>query len=238
MNVTLLFPRNREEGEYFERLIQFAARRARTYKDHKGLWEEINNSTPEKRANFVRQVAVTEWSLDVLEMSFFMYDIEGIPSWLPVELYRHRFLFHDWSPEQRSKRALQADKLPVVNPYKDLLDNSLAATRLAPENARILRRYNKFEELAKASQEFMREGREAGEAPQLTRYAALEGAETALCLAANARALHHLFTMRGSKTMVGETGGKAAPEFQEMVEIMYTQAKEVCPLIFEKVLIS
>ncbi len=73
--------------------VQFAARRARTYKDHEALWDEVFNTSDTKRHDFLERVVVQEWSLDVLEMAWFMWDIENVPSWLPVELYRQPVYF-------------------------------------------------------------------------------------------------------------------------------------------------
>jgi len=215
-----MFPRTQEEGEYLEKLCHFAARRARALVSHEALWAEVEGATPEKRAHFLHYILQEEWSLDVAEMTLFVYDIEGVPSWLITELLRHRFIARDFSFEQRSKRAIQGQRIPVLT---DMGDEGGQGTVI-------------MQELARHSIEAMTELRHLGYPAQKLRYASLEGSETGLVCAANARALHHLFTLRGGQEIGGD--GKAAPEFQELVRQMWGQAKAVCPNLFATLLKS
>ena len=219
MKCVLMFPRDRADGEYLTRLDYFAARRARTLKNHEELWQEaFEDKNMGQITQFLDDVIGREWALDVLEMNIFMYDIEEVPSWLMVEFLRHRLVARDWSFEQRSKRAVQGARIPTINPFvgSDMEEQ--------------------FEILVEHSRNLMETMHRLNYPPERIRYAALEGSVTSFVCAANARALHHLFTLRGSSTLAPSHGGKAAEEFQELVGIMYEQAKEVCPWIFQHVL--
>ncbi len=218
MNVTLMFP-DKSIGSYFEQLAHFASRRARTVKNHDDLINEVWNASSEKRAKYLKAVVQEEWSLDVMEMNIFVYDIEGVPSWLMTEFLRHRLIARDWSFEQRSKRAIHGHRIDVINPFSSDLDC-----------------WSDYEDLVEQSQRLMERMTKKGYPAELTRYAALEGTETSFVCASNARALHHLFTLRGSKDIDGD--GKAAPAFLELVDEMYRQANEVCPVLFDHVLRS
>ena len=218
MQVHLLHPISRERGEEFERLVHFAARRARTMKTHDELMEEVDGASPEKRANFLRYVLEEEWSRDCAEFSFFMWDLEEIPTWLMIEFFRHRFVLRSWSPEQRSKRAIHGERIPVQNPFNRANDPGF---------------HDWFEDLAHDTQEFMASAHAQGYPAEVTRYAALEGSETAVCLAVNARALYDVAKLRGSRDTVGD--GKAHPLFQELMDVMYRQARGVCPLLLPNV---
>ena len=220
MKATLMFPRTQEEGLYLEKLAHFASRRARTVKDHNSLYQEVfDKATPEKRTSYLKAVVEEEWSLDVVEMNLFVYDIEQVPSWLMTEFLRHRLIARDWSFEQRSKRAIHGHRIGVLNPFEDNTDL-----------------WHQFDSLVTLSHGLIEQATEAGYPSELTRYAVLEGSETSFVCASNARALHHLFTMRGSSDIGGDN--KAAPEFLELVDNMYDQAKEVCPLLFDHILRS
>ena len=223
MKATLMFPRNKEEGAYFESLAYFAARRARTFKDQDQLVAETDAVGVVKRTNFIKQVVVQEWSLDVAELNIFIYDIESVPDWLMTEFFRHRLIVREWSFEQRSKRALPTGKIPILMPPQIADD---------PE---ALDRFNFLAGISIGTADYLKS---RGYPPEVQRYAALDAAEVSFVCAGNARALHHLFTMRGSQELVGESGGKASPEFQRLIDAMYNQAREVCPLLFDKVLVS
>lgn len=223
MGATLMEPVDRECGDRFERWGYFAARRARSLKSHAELMEETRTAAPERIAQFLRAVMVQEWSLDIAEMNIFIFDIEGVPSWLMTEFLRHRLIARDWSFEQRSKRAIHGHRIPVLNPF-DASSDSESGYALDMGH------------LAHQSQEMMEFWAKAGVPAEKLRYAALEGTETAFVCAANARALHHLFTLRGAADIGGD--GKAAPEFLSLVDQMYRQAREVCPILFDEVLRS
>ena len=216
--VKLMFP-NDSEGAQFEQLAHFAARRARTLKGHEDLWQETVLATPERRARFLNAILREEWSLDVAEMSLFVYDIEDAPSWLVTEFLRHRLIARDWSFEQRSKRAIHGERIGVINPFED--HGEL---------------YFEMNRLIEASHALMAKAHAQGLPAEKLRYACLEGAQTSFVAAANARALHHFFTLRGSEGIGGD--GRAAPEFMELVDEMHRQAKAVCPNLFPEVLRS
>ena len=215
MEVRLMFP-NKSVGMWYERLAHFAARRARTMKTHDELHDEVYSTLPAKREHFLRHILEEEWSRDVAEFNIFVWDVEGAPSWLMVELLRHRFIARDWSPEQRSKRAIHGERIPVVNPF-DGAD---------------FQPWQDFQDLAAMSQRFMADWHDNGIPAEQTRYAALEGSETAFCIAGNARALYDMWRLRGSTATVGD--GKAHPLFQQLADTMYRQAVEVAPLLFPK----
>ena len=221
MKVHLMYPRNRKQGDEFESLVYFAARRARTMKTHSELCAEVYSATEERRANFLHYILEEEWSRDCAEFSFFMWDLEEIPTWLMIEFFRHRFVLRSWSPEQRSKRAIHGERIPVMNPFDRNTDPGF---------------HDWFEQLAADTQEFMAAAHSQGYPAELTRYAALEGSETAVCLAVNARALYDVAKLRGSRDTVGD--GKAHPLFQELMDVMYRQAREVCPLLLPDVRIN
>lgn len=219
MRVELVHP-SPAIGETYEKIAYMAARRARTVKDHDALRREaLEEVTTERRRRFLRAVIQEEWSLDVAEMSLFVYDIEGVPSWLMTELLRHRLIAREWSLEQRSKRAIHGHRLPVVNPWEE-------GTPLHADMAALIRQ----------SQELMARAAAEGHPAERIRYAALEGTETAFMAAGNARAMHHLFTLRGSPAIGGD--GKAAPVFQEVTDRMFALAQEACPGLFQALLRS
>ena len=220
MPATMLFPRTAEEGEYFERLAYMAARRARSVKTHEGLKEETFNATPERLTHFLNAIVKEEWSLDVAEMSLFVFDVYGVPSWLMIEFLRHRFIAHDWSFEQRSKRAIQGHRIPVINPFD-------------PESEF----HGRFDRLIEESHQLMLDAHKAGVPAEKMRYAAFEGTETAFFVAGNARALHHVFTLRGNSETI-DGNGTAAPEFFSLIDDMFYQAQAVCPNLFETLLRS
>ncbi len=222
MKVTLMFPTQQlleiNGWAGFEELAYFAARRARSMKTHNELWDEVAQADTAKTTRFLRAILHEEWSLDVADMNIFIYDLEGVPSWLMVEFLRHRLIARDWSFEQRSKRAIHGERIPVINPF----DRDTEAVW-----------HHWMAALIDKSHRLMADAHAAGIPAEKLRYACLEGSETAFVAAANARALHHLFTMRGSTDIGGD--GRAAPEFMEVVDEMYRQAKDVCPLLFERV---
>ncbi len=223
MNVTLIFPITSEEGSYLEEVAHFAARRARTMKSHNELWAEVREkgAVVDQRARFLHYILKEEWSLDVAEMNIFLWDIEGVPSWLLIEFLRRRLIARDWSFEQRSKRAIHGERIPVINPFDQHKEYGL---------------WYQMNDLIARSQAIMAEAHSQRIPAQRLRYAALEGSETSFVAGANARALHHLFTMRGSEQIGGN--GTAAPEFMDVVDQMYEQAQAMCPVLFNEVLRS
>ena len=221
MKVTLMYPYRDAQGKDFQDISHFAARRARSMKGHDELWSEVVGASEEKQGKFINAILKEEWSLDVAEMNVLVYDVEGVPSWLMTEFLRHRLIARDWSFEQRSKRAMYGEFIPVINPFDQDGEYNL---------------WYAFEELSWQSQALMIEAHKQGVAAEKARYACLEGAETAFVVAGNVRALHHLFTLRGSKDIGGD--GKAAPEFWAVADEMFRLAKERLPLLFPEVLRS
>ena len=108
-------------------------------------------------------------------MNIFVWHIADVPSWLMVDLLRHRFVARDWSFEQRSKQAIYGEHIPVINPFDD--DQEL---------------WDDMDDLILRSQRLMAKAHKRGKPARLVRYAALEGTMTSLVAAANARTLHHL----------------------------------------------
>ena len=217
MRVQLMYPRNREEGEFFEQVCMFAARRARTMKDHDALWEEASSATSDRLDHFLNYILYEEWSQDVAEFSLFVYDIEQVPSWLMPEFFRHRFIVRDWSFEQRSKRAIHGERISVINPFN----------RYEPTESDL---WQQMEDLIDQSNSLLTEAHRKGIPAEKSRYACLEGTETAVAVAGNARALYELFLKRGSADIGAH--GKAAPEFMELADEMFYQAQAMCPRLF------
>ena len=221
--VTLMFPTKDFEpsvGERFEHMAMFAARRSRTLLEHDDLWAEVTGWSTEKQDNFLEQVIHQEWATNIAEFNLFMFDIEHVPSWLMIELARHRFLIRDWSFNQRSKRAVPGFRIPVLNPFD-------AAGPEAELHA-------DFEFLAETSRNLMEKANRLRVRPEKMRYASLEGSETAFVAAGNATALHHIFKLRGGARIGADD--KAAPELIEVAESMYDQVRDFCPRIFRQVL--
>ena len=219
MKVTLIHPRNREDGTWWEKIAHFAARTARSIKTYDELIAEVEHSTEERRAAFLEAIIEREWSLDVAEMNTFIWHIANVPSWLMIELLRHRFIARDWSFEQRSKRAIYGERIPVLNPFEG--DDEL---------------FFEMNGLIEKSLALMAKAHKKGMSAEKVRYASLEGSVTSFVAAANARTLHHFFTLRGSSDIDGNN--TAAPEFQKVADAMFEQAHQVSPLLFPRVLRS
>lgn len=218
MKVTLMFP-DASTGALFQDLAFFAARRARTLKDHDALWKEAFEASEEKQSRFLYTILAEEWSLDVAEFNLFMFDVEAAPSWLMIELLRHRMLARDFSFEQRSKRAIHAGRISAINPFDKTTElvNYLVMADLIDDAQKV--------------QEYLAEQKVPAER---LRYAALEGSETSFVVAGNARTLHHLFDLRCSTSVGGR--GTAAPEFQDLADDMYRQVRLVCPMLFPQII--
>lgn len=169
MKSTLLFPRNTEEGGYLEGLAAFGARRCRTRKVHDELMAEVDGWTPERRQNFLHKVINEDWALDVAEIPYLIYDWEGIPVWMIIELLRHRLIARDFSLEQLSQRAIKITDIDC-----------------SPE-------------LEQVVGEYVQKLTELGLAPEAYREAIPQGAKVNLVIAGNVRAFHHLFMMRSSE---------------------------------------
>ncbi len=213
--VTLLFPRSSSDGQFLEKLAHFAARGDRSIKPTAELWDEIEEAGFDKRKHFLDFVLREEWALDVAELNIFVWHINNIPSWLVTEWLRHRMVARDYSFEQLSKRAIHAYRMEVINPFDKEIEQ---------------KEYELFQWAVESVTDVMRELQQEGVPAEKIRYLALEGTSTRLTVGANARALHHFFHQRGTEDIGGT--GRAAPEFKQLVGIMYEQAKEVCPILF------
>jgi thymidylate synthase ThyX len=219
--ITLAFP-DRDIGPFLEQLAMVAARGDRSLKPYDELWQEVEVAADVgKLGPFLERVVKTDWALDVAELNIFVWHIEGIPSFLVPEWLRHRLIARDWSFQQLSKRAIHADRIEFINPFSketEATNYLIAEVGLASIRETIKALHDK------------------GVSAERIRYLCPEGAKTRLTAGANARALHHFFTMRGSKDI--GANGRAYPEFQELVDTMYQQAQEVCPILFKELLKS
>ncbi len=212
MKVYRMFPRTPSDGEYLEGVAIFAARRCRTTKTHDELWEEVWNYTESKRATFLHQVVNQDWAADILEMQHLVFDLEGIPVWLVVELLRHRLLAREFSLEQLSQRAIQPGQLEVVSTGNTTLDDLTRVYLSAVEGIR----------------------QEESVPPEDVRSAYPQGVLVNLCIAGNLRAFHHFFFMRSSPLFGGKGG--AHPLFMEMADQMQALAREVYPITMDTIL--
>lgn len=205
MRVRLLFPRSASEGRYLELVSIFLARRTRTTKSHDDLWAEVLNYDDNRVSSFLDRVVFKDYASDVLEFPFLIYDLEGIPYWLVMELLRHRFIAREFSLEQLSQRSISPLRLRVDVPdcYADVVTRYL--TQIAE--------------------------RSAGLPPEEIRKAVPQGVLVSLGIGGNARAWHRIFRLRCSKEMGGH--GTAHPDFQRISDEMLRLARSVYPHIFK-----
>ena len=212
MRVTLLSPSNAADGRVMENLAIFAARRCRTTKTLEDLSTEVMSYSDEKRESFLTKVIVQDWAADVLEMAHLVYDIEGVPVWLVIELLRHRMVAREFSLEQLSQRAIDGIKLKVEAPdpaLQNLVDGYMAQIEDARTRLKI--------------------------APEDIREIYPQGVLVNFVIAGNLRAFHHFWWMRNSPLMQGKGG--AHRKFQEIADEMYKQAQERLPAL-TKVLVK
>ena len=209
MKVQLLQPRNLEEGLYAEDVAIFAARRCRTTKTFEELQIEIVGYSSEKRRQFLSKVIYQDFAADVMEMVHLVYDWEGIPMWLLVELFRHRLIMREFSFEQLSQRAIDSGKLEVD------VDEGLELTV-----ADYLVKLNQRAKYLKLS-------------PEQLRAAYPQGVLVNLVIGGNLRAFHHFFFMRSSPLYNGKGG--AHPRFMELADKMQELAKERLPNLMEQI---
>ena len=200
------------------RCAYFAARRCRTTKDHDELIKECWDTRLEIIGNKVWTMVQEEWAWDILRHMWFSFDIVGYPQWFWAELGRHKFIKESIEPDQLSQRAVKSDRLGVWNPFKD--DDS-----------------KEFYLLHDQTHNFIRRMREKGYTEDELRNASFQGVLVNRVISLNPETIHHLARMRGSKELVGEFGGKAAPLFQEMVGQMWEYSRGRCPWIFKEVII-
>ena len=210
MKARLLSPMTREDGYYAESIAIFSARRCRTTKDYKLLWEEVDGYDNNKREQFLTNVIFQDWAADVLEMIHLVYDIEGIPVWLLIELLRHRLVAREFSIEQLSQRAINSERLEIDVPEE---------LRSITEN--YLDQVNGISKALKLP-------------PEILRAAYPQGVLVNLCIAGNLRAFQHFFFMRCSEALGGKGG--AHPKFQELADQMLIQAREVLPLTLKVIM--
>lgn len=203
MRARLLVPSSSVQGQYLEHIAIFAARRCRTTKDFGDLIDEVEGYSLEKRANFLHKVVQEDWAADVLEMIHLVYDIEGIPMWMVVELLRHRLLAREFSLEQLSQRAINAERLNYEAPlaFHPIIDAYLA--------------------------QIMKKAKELKLPPEELRKAFPQGVLVNFVIGGNLRAFHHFFFMRSSPLFGGKGG--AHPDFMKLADQMQAQARERLP---------
>mgnify|MGYP001565316735 FL=1 len=215
MQARLMFPETQYDGRALENIAIFAARRCRTTKSYVDLRQEVVDYSDERRNNFLTKVVNTDWALDLLEFCPLIYDLEGVPYWLVMELLRHRLIAREFSIEQLSQRAISPTRLEI------------SLTPTAPEIEDAARGY--IEQLTNIiSQNRL--------SPEVLRGAYPQGVLVNLVIAANARAFHHFFYMRCS-VVAGGKGG-AHPEFMQLADQMLAQARSRYPIIFQRILAS
>lgn len=212
MNVIMLVPATEIHGAYLETVAIFAARRCRTTQTHAELWDEVSRYSDEKRRTFLEKVVTQDWAADVLEMIHLVYDLEGVPVWLIIELLRHRLVAREFSLEQLSQRAISASKLRVETPGSLRLQQTID---------------DYIENVTKI-------GSEEHIPPEELREAFPQGVLVNLVIAGNLRAFHHFFWMRSSPLFGGKGG--AHSKFMELADKMQAQAREVLPVTMGAVL--
>ncbi len=169
IQVHRMFPIDPNQGRYMESCAIFAAKRCRTRKNHADLWAEVVQMTDEKREQYLTKVVTQDWASDVLEIPYLIFDWEKVPVWLITELFRHRHIIRDWSPEQMSQRAIKIVDVDCHESMKPALMKYLEAL-----------------EAADLKSEDYRE-------------ALPQGALTNLVIAGNVRAFREFFLMRSSE---------------------------------------
>ncbi len=212
MEVRRLFPRTREGGRELEDLCVFAARRCRTVQGHDELWEEVHGMSLAKKENFLNKVVVQDWALDVLEMGHLVIDFEGIPIWLIIELLRHRHMMRDFSLEQLSQRAIQANRLQVQVP-DEFVDIVTAYMYAINERAEELGGNIKAEDI---------------------RACYPQGTLVNVVIGGNLNAWHHVFYMRSDADAGGKGG--AHPQFKQLMAMTFELAREVYPIALKEIL--
>lgn len=211
MRVHILHPRNTAEGEYAESVAIFAARRCRTTKSYEDLWKEVDEYSSEKRRDFMDQVIFTDWAGDVLEQIHVAFDLEGLPMWLVVELFRHRLVMREFSPEQLSQRAINPMRLEM-----ELSDQGLQ--KIAEEYVLTVAKYAEENKIP----------------PEELREAFPQGVLVNMVIAGNLRAFHHFFFMRSSQLYSGK--GRAHHKFMDIADEMQRLARVNLPIAMGTIL--
>lgn len=215
--VWLMFPDTERTADYMTRMVWFGARRCRAYKDYAGLALEVWSTPMEVLGKKLWAAVHEDWALDLLRHTQFTFDVENVPKWLWEEMWRHSFIVRNVAIEERSQRAVKSWEIPVYNPFQG--DDA-----------------ETFDGLIRTVSGFMQEMERKGYSRDDVRNASFQGAMHPAMLTMNAETIHHLVKMRGSKGIVGEFGGKAAPLFQMVADDMWTQAKNIAPWLFQEVL--
>ena len=218
MKVWLMQPEDIVAAKQMVRVAWFGARVCRYYGSHEALVKEVWNTPMEVLGNKLWSAIHEEWAVDLLRHSLFSFHVEQYPMWFWAEIGRHKFVKENVDREQLSQRALKSWELPVYNPFHG-------------------EAYQEFENLIVRTQEFMERMEKQGWSRDDVRNASFQGTLVNNLVSVNAETIHHLVVMRGSKDLVKEFGGKAAPLFQEMVGDVWSQSKEVCPWLFKEVLV-
>lgn len=219
MKVLLLQPRDQDDAEYQVRCAWFATRRCRTLKSHDDLWHEVMTTDIEVIARKLWHAVHTEWAIDLLRQSWFQFDLEEVPAWLFTEMWNHQFLAREFPKEQLSQRSIPSWQFSFSNPFPARTDLHI-----------------KWVEIEADIKRLMHEATAAGYSKDDIRNLAPQGLLSNAVVGCNAETLHHVTYMRGSQELAGQFGGHAAPLFQELVEQMWSQARERCPWLFFELL--
>lgn len=210
MKATLLQPSSANEGHYAEQIAMVAARRCRSTKSLFDLRMEVQGYSEEKVKSFLKQVIFQDWAADVLEMVHLVYDVEGIPMWMVVELLRHRLLAREFSLEQLSQRAIESGKLEINVPegFTPIVQNYLLQVMALAKSKSL--------------------------PPEELRKMYPQGVLVNFVIGGNLRAFHHFFFMRSSELYGGKGG--AHKDFMRLADQMQSQAKVVLPNLMEVIL--
>ena len=172
----------------------------------KDLWE----AGPQEWARMIK-IAHRDKSYDVFEHVVFEFAIDKISLVAALQLFRHRMVVRDLSPDQLSERFSPVVSNPdyVVPPSF----NDCSECR------------DKYLQLAIDAEKVCRDIRNHGHPKQDARFAMIEGTASKLVLTLNATALLHIADMRIDK--------KAQWEIRDIVVEMVELAASVTPTIFD-----
>lgn len=221
MKVWLMQPASILDAEELVRTAWFTAKRCRTDKNHDALYHEVWSADMSIVGRKLWAAVKEDWALDLIRHTCFTFDFEGFPQWFWAEIGRHKFIKENMEIEQRSERALPGYRIEVLNPFGRINESD--------------RQW--FDYLVNEVHEFQSKMLKYGYTKDEIRNASFQGTLTPRVMSMNAETIHHLIRMRGSKELVQELGGRAAPLFQEMVGEMWELVQERCPWLFVEVLV-
>ena len=173
----------------------------------KDLWE----AGPQEWARMI-DIAHRDKSYDVFEHVVFEFAIDKISLVAAMQLFRHRMIARDLSPDMLSERFS-----PAVSKPEYVIPPSFADC----DECR-----NKYLEVAANAEKACKDIRAHGHPKQDARFAMIEGTASKLVLTLNATALLHIANMRIDK--------KAQWEIRDIVTEMVELAKTCTPSIFSK----